>query len=134
MAEFSLYIYYNCCNALSFGVEYGVHSPAGSAVIAGQEQGGIIHHVLIAPLHTVRGIAVLKDSDLITAIQKPVIAPALCRAPTLRLAAAGDGGLKADIRVLFPKRNDRFSEIHIAAQSHSADKMPKSRLIYALKP
>ena len=59
---------------------------------------------------------------------------ALGAVPSVRLRAAGNGGLKHDVRVLPAQRQHGLGKIHVAADGHAADEAPVPRLIYPVQP
>ena len=120
-------------DALAHGVEQGVLRAAGLAGVAGEQQRGLLHHVLIAPLHAVGRVVDLQHGHAVALIEQAVVALPLLQRPALRLAAAGDDRLKLDVRVLFAQGEHGFGKIHVAAERHSAQKAAVAGFIRAVE-
>jgi hypothetical protein len=62
-------------------------------------------------------------------MDEKVISLALILIPKLRLPLARNRGFERDVLMLKAQSYDRFAEVHVAADSHAADKVPYSGLV-----
>ena len=119
---------------VAFGVENGVHGAAGSAVIAGQQQRGVVHHIAVAAVHAVGGVAVLQHRHPVGGVDEGVIAPAELFGPAPGLIAEGNRRLENHVAVGLPQLLNRLGKIHVAADGHAAEKTAVAGFIDRLEP
>ena len=86
----------------------------------------MIHHVLVAPLHTAGTVGLLDQVLLITARQQFHIPLTVDGRPPVCLGGAGNGGLQGHIRVQLPQSQHRLGKIEVTALGHAADEMAKA--------
>ena len=114
---------------LHHGVLHGVPGAAGGAVKGGDEQGGVVHHVAVPPLHAVGRVFGGDQGLEIAGLHQARVPLPLVRGPGVRLGGAGHGGLHRNVRVLVPESQHGLAEIEVAAQGHAAEKVAVALLI-----
>ena len=111
------------------GVAYGVQRPARAAVVHRDEDGGSVDHVSVSPLHAARGIAVLEHGACVAHGEQAPVARLRALRPEPVLIQTGHRRLQRDAAALCAQGEHRLGEVHVAAERHSADKMPRPAVV-----
>ena len=112
------------------GVAQRVERAAGFAVVAGNDEIGVIDHVPVALHHAAGGVVLLQYGDGIAAREKRFVPLPLRRAPVLRLSCKRDGGFERDVCMILAQRENGLAEIEVAPLRHAADEPVKAGFVY----
>ena len=109
--------------------------PAGAAagaVVDGDHQGAVVHHIPVPPQHASPGVPLLHQRFQVAPLQQGAPAEPVLLRPSLRLGQAGNGGFQAHVPLPPPQLDHRLGEIKVAAPGHAADEVPHSPVIGSL--
>lgn len=114
---------------LLFCVAHRVHRPAEAAVVDGDEEAGMVHHIHV-PAHHALGRVFPPDEGLNVGLShEPEIPAALRLAPPGGLVLTRHGGLQRNVRARVPEPQDGLAKEHVAAQRHPADKVAEAGVV-----
>ena len=95
----------------------------------GNEHGGMIHQIAVAPLHTAGGVLLLHHGFIITAAEEVLIPLPVLPAPSLRLPRIRDHRLQRHIPADPAQLQHSLAKPEITPPGHAAQIMPKALLI-----